>query len=119
MLSPINRAGTYRHRCGAVLLVAFALLGPGQALYAKEPRVHTVLIEGMQFVPQTVEARVGDTIVWKNNDPFPHTATAGNRSFDSKNIAENRSWTFKVRRKGAFPYVCTLHPTMMGSLVVK
>jgi plastocyanin len=117
--APINHARTYRHRCGAVLFLALALLGPGQALYAKAPRVHTVLIDGMQFVPRTVEAHVGDTIVWKNKDPFPHTATAVNRSFDSKDIAQNRSWKFKVRRTGAFPYLCTLHPTMTGSLVVK
>ncbi|WP_034349460.1 cupredoxin domain-containing protein [Noviherbaspirillum massiliense] len=80
---------------------------------------HTVVIEAMQFSPQVIEVRAGDTITWKNRDPFPHTVTAQDRSFDSGEIAPDQGWTFKAARKGTFPYVCTLHPTMKGSVVVK
>jgi plastocyanin len=84
-----------------------------------KPKVHTVIIEAMQFTPQTVEVNDGDTVIWKNKDAFPHTVTSADRSFDSEEIATNRSWKFKVSKKGVFPYVCALHPTMKGRLTVK
>jgi plastocyanin len=92
------------------------MLATASGLHAKD---QTVVIEAMQFSPQTIKVNVGDTVIWKNKDPFPHTVTSENRGFDSGEFAENRSWKFKARRKGTFPYICTLHPTMKGNLVVK
>ena len=105
---------------GGVLLLAVALfsVSHGSDALAK-PKMHTVIIEAMRFSPQVVEANIGDTVVWINKDLVVHTATAQNRSFNSSEIAQNRSWKLKVRSKGVFPYVCTFHPTMKGNLVVK
>lgn len=97
-------------------LLSGAMLATASAAHAEN---HTVVIEAMRFSPQTIEVNVGDTVIWKNKDPFPHTVTSGNRSFDSGEFSENRFWKFKARRKGTFQYVCALHPTMKGSLVVK
>jgi plastocyanin len=84
-----------------------------------KPKPRTVVIESMQFSPQQIEVKLGETVVWSNKDFFPHTATAEDHSFNSGEIATNRSWRFKPRKKGVFPYICTLHPTMKGRLVVK
>jgi len=83
------------------------------------PALHTIVIEGMRFVPQTVEVKRGDTVVWRNKDPFPHTATAGKGGPASPSIAAGASWTYKATRRGSYPYVCTLHTTMTGTLIVK
>lgn len=80
---------------------------------------HTIVISGMKFVPETVTVSRGDTIVWVNKDFFPHTATAQDKSFDSRDIVTNKSWKYVATRKGVFPYVCTLHPTMKATLIVK
>jgi plastocyanin len=105
---------------GRALLLAAALLSAGYGPNAfAEPKTHTVVIEAMQFSPQVLEVSPGDTVVWVNKDAFPHNATATNRSFQSKDIAQNGSWKFKADKKGTFPYICTLHPTMKASLVVK
>ncbi|MGZ5227705.1 MAG: cupredoxin domain-containing protein [Burkholderiales bacterium] len=79
---------------------------------------HTVVIEGVVFVPETLTVRAGDTVTWINKDPFPHTATAQDRSFDSRDIPANKRWKYTARKAGSFPYVCTLHPTMKGTLIV-
>jgi plastocyanin len=84
-----------------------------------QPKTHTVVIEAMQFTPQVLEASSGDTVVWVNKDAFPHTATATNHGFHSKQIPPNGSWKFKAGKKGTFPYICTLHPIMKATLVVK
>lgn len=106
-------------RCARIALFAATALFGARPDAMGAPKAHTVVIEAMQFSPQIMEVNVGDTVVWKNKDFFPHTASAEGRSFDSGEIAQNRSWTFKARKKGDFSYVCRLHPTMKGSLRVK
>jgi plastocyanin len=80
---------------------------------------HTIIMQGVAFVPQSVTVKRGDTVVWVNKDPFPHTATARDRSFDSHEMEPDRTWKYIVKKKGTIPYVCTLHPTMKGTLVVE
>jgi plastocyanin len=109
-------------RYGAILacLTAGVLLSVSDAVPADpQTKTHTVTIEALKYSPPTLEVKSGDTIVWRNKDPFPHTVTAENRSFDSGEIAADHSWKFTARQPGTYPYVCTLHPTMKGSLVVK
>jgi plastocyanin len=57
--------------------------------------------------------------VWINHDPFPHTATAVGKEFDSHEIATGRSWKYTVRKAGVLAYACSLHPTMFGTLRVE
>lgn len=80
---------------------------------------HTVKIEGMKFVPGKLEVNVGDTIVWVNKDFVPHTATAIDKTFDSKNILADKSWKYTATKAGKFPYKCIFHKPMFGELTVK
>src|SRR6185503_5623485 len=101
------------------LVAAVALLsisvGHGAAV---KPAKHTVTIEAVQFQPTVVQARRGDSIVWINKDPFPHTVTSTGK-FDSIEIQPGETWTYKVQQSGDLPYICTLHPTMKAALRVK
>jgi plastocyanin len=76
-------------------------------------------MEGTRFVPEKLTVRRGDRVVWINKDPFPHTATGRIRGFDSRSIAPESSWRYVAGKAGTFPYVCTFHPTMKGTLVVE
>ena len=86
---------------------------------AAKPTTHTVVIEGTKFEPEALTVKRGDTVVWVNKDPFPHTATSQAGRFDSKEIPAGKSWQFKTTKAGVFPYVCTLHPTMKATLNVQ
>jgi len=79
----------------------------------------TVVIDGTAFAPVSVTVQRGDRVTWTNKDPFPHTATAQDRTFDSRSIAAGDSWTWVADKAGTFDYVCTLHPTMKARLVVR
>jgi plastocyanin len=81
--------------------------------------MHTVVIDGMQFSPAKLEVTVGDTVVWINKDPFPHTATSDQDGFHSKTILPERTWRFVATQRGMFPYSCALHENMHGTLLVK
>jgi plastocyanin len=105
---------------GALLVIGVSLItllfaAPADSAPSK---THTILIKGFQFVPERLEVSTGDTIIWKNEDIVPHTATA-KKGFDSKGIEKGQSWRFVAKQKGAFQYICTFHPTMKAELVVK
>ncbi len=107
-----------RRSSSSLALFAAAL---GLALSAAEPAVkpttHTVVMEAVKFQPAVLEVQAGDMVVWVNKDPFPHTVTSP--SFDSKIIFADKAWRYVAKKRGDFPYACTLHPTMKGELRVK
>jgi plastocyanin len=88
------------------------------ATAGKPATTHAISIEAMQFGPASLTIRRGERIRWTNKDPFPHTVTAQGGTFDSGEIQPDKSWTFTARKAGQFPYVCKLHPTMQGTLIV-
>ena len=82
-------------------------------------KTHTVIVEAMRFMPQTLTVQRGDRVVWVNKDLFPHTATATAGSFDSGSIAANTSWAYVARDPGRHAYLCSLHTTMTGELTIQ
>ena len=102
----------------AALLVGL-VTGTASAQKGKAGSAHTVVIAGTAYRPATLTVKVGDTITWKNNAPFAHTVTSGKGRFDSKDIAAGHAWTYRATRTGEFPYLCTLHRTMKGTLIVQ
>ena len=113
-----GRSPSRATRLTAVAVGLGALLGAlGPGATAPSPVTHTVVVEATSFEPATLTVRAGDAVVWANRDPFPHTATS--KAFDSSVIPADASWTYTTRARGTFDYVCTLHPTMKGTLRVE
>ncbi len=74
----------------------------------------------MAFHPEVLELRRGDTVVWINRDIVPHTATATRKGgWDTGSLLQGESGRYVPRRKGEEPYLCTLHPIMLGKLIVQ
>lgn len=88
---------------------------------SKSPgRVSTVRISDFKFQPDTLTVNAGEVVEWKNEDIYPHTATAADgRTFDSGSIAKGASWRLKASKKGTYDYVCTFHPNMKARLIVR
>ena len=107
----------------AILGLAVAGLFPALRAVAAEqrpePRQHTVTIDATTYSPKTLTVRAGDTIVWVNEDLFPHTVTAKSGRFDSGDIAAGKSWSYTVKAEGLFAYFCTYHTTMKGTLRIR
>ena len=100
--------------------IAAAALAVGGAYAAtRGAATHTVVMEAVAFQPATITVNAGDAIQWVNRDAFPHTATARDKRFDSGEIAAGGSWKLVAKTKGTFGYVCTYHPTMKATLIVK
>lgn len=103
----------------AVVALSVLVLDVNAGQTARKPKTHTVVIEGTTFAPASLTIASGDSVVWLNKDPFPHTATSKAGGFDSQVIAAGESWKYVARKKGDFAYICTLHTTMKGVLRVK
>jgi plastocyanin len=84
---------------------------------ANAPMVAHLAMKNMKFSPTTIEIKEGDTIEWKNDDITPHTATSP--AFDSGPIDSDKSWRHTFTEAGNFPYGCTFHPEMKGTVIVK
>lgn len=105
--------GRGRRRARVWLALAGVVLLPAMAA----AETITVQVTKLAFVPATVAAKVGDTIVWANADFVAHTATATDKGFDVK-LPANKSGSLTVTKAGAFPYFCRYHPMMKGTITV-
>ena len=70
------------------------------------------------FAPANVTVPVGSTGTFTNTGKLPHTATAADKSFDSKIVAPGGKWSTTFTKTGTFKYDCIIHPGMTGSVTV-
>jgi plastocyanin len=80
--------------------------------------VIAVAIDGTSYRPAVVTVERGTRVEWKNEDPFPHTVTKPG-AFDSGSMAPGAKWSYVASKPGTYDYICTLHPNMKGTLVVR
>jgi plastocyanin len=113
-----NRGGRWAPVPAALCAAGLLFAGGGSGPAVARGTTHTVVIDALQYQPETVTVKAGDTIVWVNKDPFPHTVTAKG-VFHSREIAAGKSWKYRPRKAGEFGYICTLHPNMKGTLKVE
>jgi len=78
---------------------------------------------GNSYNPNLIEIKVGDTVTWINNDSSPHTVTTSSSSsndsnFDSGVLRNGEAFSFTFDKEGQYSYFCTLHPSMVGTVVV-
>ncbi len=107
--------------CAAPVLAACEP-GAGGAVVdddVRAPQRHVIEIEGFAFRPQNVRIAVGDTVEWLNRDVVAHTATDSASRWDSGALQSGASWTLVAATAGVMTYVCTLHPTMKGQLIIE
>ena len=99
--------------------LTLAMLACSTSTPAPAPVTRQIAIRSFAFVPPTVQAHVGDTLVWTNEDVVPHTATDSAHALSSGRIDARGSWRHVVRQSGTYRYVCAFHPAMQGTLEVR
>lgn len=79
-----------------------------------------VWMQSNAFNPGTRTVAVNTTVKWTNKDGSAHTVTSDNGGFTSSgNIAGGGTYSFKFTTAGTYPYHCTLHSGMNGTVVVQ
>jgi plastocyanin len=79
----------------------------------------SVAIRMFCFTPTVLHIRAGQDVTWKNKDPFPHNVIGANAAWGSYDLLKpGRSTTYRFTRVGTYSFVCTVHPGMVGAIVV-
>jgi plastocyanin len=86
---------------------------------AAAAKTHQIIGRGVAWDPRTLTVSRGDVVEWKNVDILPHNVRQDRRAFSSRDLPPGASFHWTARKRGAFPYKCTLHPEMTGTLVVR
>jgi plastocyanin len=80
---------------------------------------NTVSIVNMSFSPANLSVSAGTAVTWTNNDAMTHTVTSDGGIFDSGNLAAGKTYSRVFATAGSYPYHCTIHPGMTGTVTVK
>lgn len=78
-----------------------------------------VKIDNFVFAPNPVTVPAGTTIRWTNRDDIPHNVVAEDKSFKSKVMDTDESFTYTFTKPGTYTYFCSIHPKMTGKVVVQ
>lgn len=105
------------------VVIAMALLSIGtKGIFASDQPSTTnaeVKIDNFVFGPQTVTVPVGATVTWTNMDDIPHTVVSTDGVFKSKVRDTDEKFSYTFTKAGTYPYFCSVHPKMTGTVVVK
>ena len=115
----------------AFLMIFIVACGPSQPTQPEQKtekamekaagsgNVISVAIKGFKFVPADVTVKVGDTIVWTNDDSAPHTVESSDGVLRSDELSKGDTYEYKFTKAGKHDYICGIHPSMHGSVTVQ
>jgi len=99
---------------GAAFLAALIACEPLPAAQPAE-----VLIKDFMFVPTTLTVKAGTTVTWANKDEEPHTVFSDSGLFRSNAMDTGEAFSFKFDKPGTYHFLCTIHPRMVGTIIVE
>lgn len=79
----------------------------------------SVGMKDIKFVPEHITAKVGQKIVWTNNESIPHNVTATDGAdFASETMQKDDTFEYTPTKAGTIKYVCTIHSGQNGEIEV-
>jgi len=78
-------------------------------------------IDNFDFAPMTLTVMVGTQVTWTNHDDIPHTVVSADTppAFKSPALDTDDSFSVTFSKPGTYSYFCSVHPKMVGTIVVK
>jgi amicyanin len=107
--------------CIAAVALAFANPAVGQApgaAAAHSPN-DTITIDNFSFNAQTITVPAGTAVTWINRDDVPHKVVSTDKKFSSPVLDTDGRFSYTFAAAGTYEYYCSIHPTMVGKVIVK
>ena len=110
---------------GAAAVISLLLAGPAQSPSAGEATVPAaanaaaVKIDNFNFTPPTLVVPSGTTVTWTNDDDSPHSVREKDGKFKSAALDTDDTFSQTFTAPGEYEYFCSIHPRMVGKIVVK
>lgn len=100
--------------------VLLGTVGPVGSMAADSPAAPTIVMaRDFMFAPMSLTVPTGATVTWTNKDDEPHTVVSDAGMFRSGALDTGESFSFKFDRPGTYRYACSIHPRMVGTIVVQ
>jgi plastocyanin len=83
---------------------------------------NSIAIKNFAFDPSTLTVKAGTAVAWTNQDGAPHIVVSDTGSpvaFSSDSLSTGASYTFTFTQPGTYPYHCSIHPSMKGTVIVQ
>jgi len=109
----------------AIMTLAIGSLATGQKGFVtsaqQKPAAAEVKIDNFSFSPAALTVPVGTSVTWTNRDDIPHTVVSSDdpKAFKSKVMDTDEKFSFTFSKPGIYPYFCSVHPKMVGKVVVQ
>jgi plastocyanin len=106
----------------SIVLIAIMLLFIGckkDDTTTSNPGVNEVFIQNMAFNPGSITVAAHTTIKWTNKDSNTHTVTGNTGTFNSGNLGNGGTFSFKFDSAGAYNYHCAIHSSMTATVIVQ
>jgi len=78
-----------------------------------------IVIKDFMFGPASVTVKAGTTVTWVNRDDEPHTIASDSGLYRSGALDTGGEFHFMFDKPGTYHYVCTIHPRMLGTIIVE
>ena len=79
-----------------------------------------VAITDFSFSNKDITVHVGDSVTWTNQDSVNHTVTSdASGPLNSGTLVQGASYSHIFTAAGTYPYRCSFHPDMTGSVTVE
>ena len=78
-----------------------------------------IVVKDFSFNPTPLTVKAGSTVTWTNMDDEPHTVVSDTGVFKSGGMDTNESFSYKFDKPGTSHFTCSIHPRMVGTVVVQ
>jgi plastocyanin len=78
-----------------------------------------IAVKDFAFNPTPLTVKAGATVTWTNMDDEPHTVVSDTGTFKSGGMDTNESFSYKFDKPGTYHFTCSIHPRMVGTVVVQ
>lgn len=78
-----------------------------------------IVVKDFMFMPTPLTIKAGSTVIWANMDDEPHTVVSDTGLFRSGAMDTNGNFSFKFDKPGTYHFTCSIHPRMVGTIVVQ
>jgi plastocyanin len=99
-----------------VILAAMEVYIPS---VADTPNPTKIVAKDFMFSPTPLTVKAGSTVTWTNLDDEPHTVVSDSGMFKSGGMDTNESFSFTFDKPGTYHFTCSIHPRMVGTIVVQ
>jgi plastocyanin len=106
--------------CALALAIVLALMVHPTRVRGEEAKGGAeVKVDNFTFTPETLTVPVNAAVTWVNKDDIPHVIASNDGLFKSKALDTDQKYSYTFSKAGTYSYYCSIHPKMVGKIVVQ